>query len=407
MLVGSGKTLAFVLPVVQRLKQFPPLPRPTSVGRGFVQNAKCRVLILEPTRELANQVNMEILKLAHVRTAVLYGGASSQDQAAALGRGSDVVVATPGRLNDMVQRGTLSLDEVKTVVLDEADEMLRMGFQEQVEDIMAFMPQPKQVLLFSATLPSWVNQTAARYLKSPVLVDKVTGVANTTPSTIMHKAMVTPRNLSETAEQIRDIFQTENVQRAIIFSKTKRDCAGISDLLASVGIRARELHGDISQTQRDRTMSDFRAGRFKALVATDVAARGLDVANVDMVINIGFPNDHAFYVHRSGRTGRAGKKGVSLLLYQENERSKIHELTKEIGAKFEQLILPTQHAGKVSDTCNSAASYCSTWFHCPDPNTKAPLYQFLLLTMSSDKMAWWQERISLRVRIMTHFTVRI
>jgi superfamily II DNA/RNA helicase len=350
-----------VLPVVQRLKQFPPLQRP-KVGGGrydYVADAKCRVLILEPTRELANQVNMEILKLAHVRTAVLYGGASSSEQARALGRGADVVVATPGRLLDMVQRGVLSLDEVKTVVLDEADEMLRMGFQEQVEQIMAHMQQPKQVLLFSATLPTWVNKTSARYLKNPILVDKVTGVENTTPSTITHKALTVTRNLPDTAELLRDIFESQGVARAIIFSRTKRDCAGLSDLLSRLNVRARELHGDIPQQSRDRTMSEFRAGRFQALVATDVAARGLDIANVDMVVNIGFPDDHAFYVHRSGRTGRAGRKGVSLLMYQSEERSKIHELTKEIGAKFEQLILPTSHNGKVRRHTHQHTPPCS------------------------------------------------
>lgn len=349
--LGSGKTLAFVLPVVQRLRQFPPLRPPTISGGGryggYVSDAKCRVVILEPTRELANQVNQEILKLAHVRTAVLYGGAPAHEQARALGRGCDIVVATPGRLIDMVQRGTLSLDEVKTVVLDEADEMLRMGFQEQVENIMSLMQQQKQVLLFSATLPTWVNKTADRYLKSPTMVDKVTGFENTTPSTITHKALVTSRSLPETAELLRDVFETQNVARCIIFSKTKRDCAGLSDLLSRIGVRSRELHGDIPQNARDRTMSEFRMGRFHTLVATDVAARGLDVQNIDMVVNIGFPDDHAFYVHRSGRTGRAGKKGVSLLLYQSEERAKIAELTKEIGAKFEQLTLPTEHKGKV------------------------------------------------------------
>lgn len=345
---GSGKTLAFVLPVVQRLKQFAPLATPRSSGGryGYVTDAKCRVLILEPTRELANQVNMEILKLAHVRTAVLYGGASSSEQSRALGRGVDLVVATPGRLLDMVQRGVLSLSEVKTVVLDEADEMLRMGFQEQVEQIMSHMTQPKQVLLFSATLPAWVNKTASRYLKNPILVDKVTGVVNTTPSTITHKAITVTRHLPDTVDLLRDIFESHNVARVIVFSRTKRDCAGISDLLCNNGVRARELHGDVPQNARDRTMSDFRSGRFQALVATDVAARGLDVANVDMVVNIGFPDDHAFYVHRSGRTGRAGKKGVSLLMHHQEERSKIHELTKETGAKFHQFVMPDEHKGK-------------------------------------------------------------
>ena len=345
--IGSGKTLAFVLPVVQRLKQFPPLPRTNSHGR-YVADVKCRVLILEPTRELANQVNMEILKLAHVKTAVLYGGAPVPAQAQQLARGSDVVVATPGRLLDMVNRGTLSLSEVKTVVLDEADEMLRMGFQEQVEEVMKQIQHEKQVLLFSATLPKWVDATASKYLKNPVTVDKVTGFENTTPSTITHITATVSSNLPDTARLIRDIFVTRGVRRGIIFSKTKNNCGAISDLLCQAGIRARELHGDVPQYARDRTMADFKSGRFSALVATDVAARGIDIANVDLVVNMGYPDDHEFYVHRSGRTGRAGNKGVSVLLHSPQERRKIHDLAEAIGVKFQQLQLPTQHDGQVS-----------------------------------------------------------
>ena len=277
--------------MVQRLKQFPPLPRPTVAGSSSygstVMGAKCRVLILEPTRELANQVNAEILKLAHVRTAVLYGGAPVWQQAQSLSRGVDVIVATPGRLLDMVRRGTVSLDEVKTVVLDEADEMLRMGFDVQVEEVMSFIQHQKQVLLFSATLPAWVRQTAARYCQTPVIVDKVTGVENSTPSTIVHKALAASRALPETVEMLRDIFEANNIKRTIIFTQTKRDASAFADLLNRAGVRSRELHGDVPQQERDRTMTFFRAGKCTALVATDVAARGLDIPNVEMVVNVG------------------------------------------------------------------------------------------------------------------------
>lgn len=236
----------------------------------------------------------------------------------------------------MVNRGTVSLSEVKTVVLDEADEMLRMGFQEQVEEVMTHIRHQKQVLLFSATLPPWVRETAARYCKEPTIVDKVTGVENTTPSTISHMTLAASRMLPETVQMLRDIFEAHNVQRTIVFTSTKRDASAFSELLNRCGVQARELHGDVPQMERDRTMAAFRAGKCKALVATDVAARGLDISNVDMVVNIGFPKDPAFYVHRSGRTGRAGKSGISLLLYMPDERSKIHSLTKEIGAAFTQ-----------------------------------------------------------------------
>jgi len=245
-------------------------------------------------------------------------------------------VATPGRLLDMVRRGTLSLDEVKTVVLDEADEMLRMGFDVQVEEVMTFIQHQKQMLLFSATLPAWVRATAARYCKDPIIVDKITGMENTTPSTITHKALAAARSLPETVEMLRDVFEAHNVKRSIVFTATKRDASAFCELLNRVGMRSRELHGDVPQVERDRTMAFFRAGKCSVLVATDVAARGLDIPNVEMVVHVGFPKDPAFYVHRSGRTGRAGRSGTSLLLYMPEERSKLHSLTKEIGANFGQ-----------------------------------------------------------------------
>lgn len=339
---GSGKTLAFVLPVIERLRRMGP-PR----HRPYGAPAECRLLILEPTRELANQVNGEILKLAHVRSAVLYGGAPAVPQMRALQRGVDVVVATPGRLTDMVRRGALTLDQVATVVLDEADEMLRMGFQEQVDELMSMMQHPKQVLLFSATMPAWVSEASRRYLREPILVDKVTGAENTTPTTIKHKLMTMSRMLPETAESIRDILMAHNVKKALVFTRTKVDASSLSHLLQGKNVTSRELHGDISQRERDYTMNDFRRDRFQVLVATDVAARGLDISNVDMVINLGFPNDAAFYVHRSGRTGRAGKKGISLLMYTPEERSKIAALTKEIKAPFTQLEMPKEVNGHV------------------------------------------------------------
>lgn len=333
---GTGKTLAFGLPIATRLE--------VSRERG----RKPRALILTPTRELAKQIARELeSSAAHLFTTTIYGGTSYTPQERDLQRGVDIVVGTPGRVIDHLGRGSLGFDELQIAVLDEADEMLSMGFQEAVEKILEFAPKDRQTMLFSATIPRWVDKLARGYLRSPIKVDLV-GDENATQSTTTHLAIKV--NPAARTRVLADLLTVQGPERAIIFTRTKRDCDELALELIHRGLEAEAIHGDLAQSQRERALEGFRAGRTRVLVATDVAARGLDVPDVELVVQHHFPNDSEAYIHRSGRTGRAGKSGVAVVLYTDREQRSLRTLEHETGVFFER-----RDAPKASDVGMAAS----------------------------------------------------
>ncbi|GKV33686.1 hypothetical protein SLEP1_g42160 [Rubroshorea leprosula] len=332
---GQGKTLAFVLPILESLTNGPAkASRKTGYGRAP------SVIVLLPTRELANQVHADFevyggaLGLA---TCCLYGGASYHDQGMKLKRGVDIVVGTPGRIKDHIERGNIDLRSLKFRILDEADEMLRMGFVEDVELILGKVEDVTKVqtLLFSATLPDWVKNIAARFLKpSKKTVDLVGNEKMKASANVRH--IVLPCSKSAMSQLIPDIIRCySSGGRTIVFTETKDFASELSGLLPG----ARALHGDIQQAQREVTLKGFRSGKFSTLVATNVAARGLDINDVQLIIQCEPPRDVEAYIHRSGRTGRAGNTGVAVMLY-DPRRSNVSKIERESGVKFEHISAP-------------------------------------------------------------------
>ncbi|KAJ0780950.1 putative RNA helicase transcription factor interactor and regulator CCHC(Zn) family [Helianthus annuus] len=304
---GTGKTLAFAIPIIKRLTEEDEDNRNSLAGR------LPRVLVLAPTRELAKQVETEIKESApYLRTVCVYGGVSYTLQKNQLSRGVDIVVGTPGRLIDLVNSNVLKLGEVQFLVLDEADQMLAVGFEEDVETILEKLPPQRQSMLFSATMPRWVQKLSRKYLKTPLTVDLVGDQDEKLAEGI--KLYAIPTTSTTKRSMLGDLVTVyAKGGKTIIFTQTKRDADEVSMALTS-SIASEALHGDISQHQRERTLNGFRQGKFTVLVATDVASRGLDIPNVDLVIHYELPNDPETFVHRSGRTGRAGKKGVDDVL---------------------------------------------------------------------------------------------
>jgi ATP-dependent RNA helicase DeaD len=322
---GTGKTAAFGIPLVNMV----------SPQQKHVQG-----LILTPTRELAIQVAGELRKIAkynRVRTLPIYGGQAIGSQIRALQQGVQVVIGTPGRVLDHLRRGTLKLDKLKTVVLDEADEMLDMGFIEDIEAIFQGTPEERQTLLFSATMPPEVKRLASRYMKDPVNV-----TINRGEVTVPLIEQVYYKVLERTKlESLCRIVDSEEVELGIIFCRTKRGVDELTEALMARGYLADGLHGDLSQAQRDRVMKKFRAGDVQLLIATDVAARGIDVENVTHVINYDIPQDPESYVHRIGRTGRAGKRGLALTLVTPVEFKLLKLIEKETKARLEAREVPS------------------------------------------------------------------
>lgn len=291
---GTGKTAAFGIPVIERL----------------TEQRQIQALVLTPTRELAIQVSEELAKIGkfrRIKTLPIYGGQSIDRQIRALQFGVQVVIGTPGRLLDHIRRNTIKLNAVNTLVLDEADEMLDMGFVDDIETILQNIPaEGRQTLLFSATMPKPIAALAAKYMKNPKTVT-------------VSKEQLTVPLIDQIYYETRDkldglcrVLDLETADKLIIFCRTKR---GVDDLVVSLqarGFMADGLHGDLSQSQRDKVMKKFRDGKLEILIATDVAARGLDIDHVSHVINYDIPQDHESYVHRIGRTGRAGKKGIAI-----------------------------------------------------------------------------------------------
>lgn len=323
---GTGKTAAFGLPLLQRID--PEVKKP-------------QALILSPTRELCLQIGSDLADFSKympsIKVLPVYGGSSIESQIRALRTGVQVIVATPGRLIDLINRGEVNLDDVHTVVLDEADEMLNMGFLESIDAILEHVPADRKMLMFSATMPNEIARIAKKYMKDPVEI--VVGNRNEGAENVRHiYYMVNARDKYLALKRIAD--DTPNIY-GIIFCRTRRDTQEIADKLIADGYNADALHGDLSQQQRDIVMRKFRDRVITLLVATDVAARGLDVDDLTHVINYGLPDDTAVYTHRSGRTGRAGKTGVSIAIIHSREKGKLREIEKKIGKKFERKEVPT------------------------------------------------------------------
>jgi len=323
---GTGKTAAFGLPIIQKIDAKLKAPQ---------------ALILCPTRELCLQLSADLNDYSKyvndVKVLPVYGGSSIDSQIRALKRGVQIIVATPGRLIDLLNRKVMSLDLVHTVVLDEADEMLNMGFTESIDDILSRVPKERSMLLFSATMPNEIAKITRKYMEKPTEI--VIGRKNEGALNVKHVYyMVTARDKYLALKRIADYYP--NIY-AILFCRTRRETQEIADKLIQDGYDADSLHGDLSQSQRDLVMGKFRKKNLQFLVATDVAARGIDVDDITHVINFGLPDDVESYTHRSGRTGRAGKNGTSISIIHIKEKGRIAQFEKSLNKQFEKRTLPT------------------------------------------------------------------
>ncbi len=326
---GTGKTAAFGLPVIEKTD---------------VNNKNVQCLILSPTRELAIQIANDLTNytkyIKGFNVIPVYGGASADTQIRSLNKGGQIVVGTPGRVNDLIKRRKLKVNNIKWLILDEADEMLNMGFKEELDAILGNTPEEKQTLLFSATMPKEVFSIANKYMKNHEQI-KVGG-SNKGADTVSHEYYVVHARdrylaLKRLADVNPDIY-------GIVFCRTRRETKEVADKLIKDGYNADALHGDLSQAQRDHVMLRFREKNLQILVATDVAARGLDVNDLTHVINYNLPDELEAYIHRSGRTGRANNKGVSIAIINTREQGKIKLVEKKVGKKFERKEVPTGKA---------------------------------------------------------------
>jgi len=323
---GTGKTAAFGFPLLQLIDT------DSRVTQG---------LILSPTRELCLQIASELRNYAKylpkVNVVAVYGGASIEEQARSLKKGAQIIVATPGRMQDMIRRNFVDISHINYCVLDEADEMLNMGFYEDITAILSHTPQEKSTWLFSATMPNEVAKIARKFMRKPIEI--TVGTRNQATSTVQHEYYIVSgrhryQALKRLADANPDIF-------SVVFCRTKRDTQAVAEKLIEDGYNAAALHGDLSQNQRDLVMKSFRARQIQMLVATDVAARGIDVDDITHVIHYQLPDEIETYNHRSGRTGRAGKSGISMVILPKSEVKKIKTIEKMIGQPFEQKQLPS------------------------------------------------------------------
>lgn len=323
---GTGKTAAFGIPILERVDARSKAPQ---------------ALVLCPTRELAIQVAEEIGKLAsHKRgvfTLPVYGGQPIERQFRALAKGAQIIVGTPGRIMDHMERGTLRLDHVSMAVLDEADEMLDMGFRDDIEAILEQTPEGCQRIFFSATMPAAIMEMAKRFLNNPEIL-KITQKILTVPTIEQVYYEVRPHQKMDALCRVLD---SQGFRKALVFCSTKRGVDEVTAHLQTRGYQSDGLHGNLAQTQRDRVMSRFRSGGIEILVATDVAARGIDVDDVDAVINYDIPNDVENYVHRIGRTGRAGRAGRAFTFVSAREHYKLRDIIRYTKARIVQSQLPT------------------------------------------------------------------
>ncbi|EYU43162.1 hypothetical protein ABFS82_08G119800 [Erythranthe guttata] len=324
---GTGKTLAFGIPIMDKIIKF---------NEKHGQGKNPLALILAPTRELAKQVDKEFAEAApKLDTLCVYGGVPISRQMSTLDHGVDIIVGTPGRVIDLIKRGSLNLKEVQFLVLDEADQMLNVGFADDVETILGFITQKHQTMMFSATMPNWILRLTQKFLKNPLTVDLVGDSDQKLADGISLYSIAA--DMREKQAIIGSLI-TEHAKggKCIVFTQTKRDADRLAHAMQG-NFKCEALHGDISQNQRERTLSAFRDGRFNTLVATDVAARGLDVPNVDLIIHYELPNSSEIFVHRSGRTGRAGKKGSAILIYSTHQYREVKSIEREVGCRFTEL----------------------------------------------------------------------
>ncbi|WP_338647948.1 DEAD/DEAH box helicase [Flavobacterium sp. KS-LB2] len=323
---GTGKTAAFGFPVIQKID---------------ANNRNTQALILSPTRELCLQITNEIKNYSKyekgINVVAVYGGASITEQARDIKRGAQIIVATPGRMQDMINRGLVNISQISFCILDEADEMLNMGFYEDIVNILSTTPDEKNTWLFSATMPAEVARIGKQFMKDPIEI--TVGAKNSGSATVSHEFyLVNARDRYEALKRLADanpdIF-------SVVFCRTKRDTQAVAEKLIEDGYSAAALHGDLSQAQRDGVMKSFRGRQIQMLVATDVAARGIDVDNITHVVNYQLPDEIETYNHRSGRTGRAGKLGTSIVIVTKSELRKISSIERIIKQKFEEKTIPS------------------------------------------------------------------
>src|SRR5690554_1999537 len=323
---GTGKTAAFGFPMLQKID---------------VKSRTTQGLILSPTRELCLQITNEMIAygkyMPGLNVTAIYGGASITDQARQIKRGAQIVVATPGRIKDMIGRGLVDISEIDYCILDEADEMLNMGFFEDIKDILSNTPKEKSTWLFSATMPKEVSIIAKKFMSSPKEI--TVGTKNSGANTVQHEYYVVGGR--DRYEALKRLADTNPDIFSLVFCRTKRDTQKVAEKLIEDGYNAGALHGDLSQNQRDLVMNSFRKKQIQMLVATDVAARGIDVDDITHVINYQLPDDIETYTHRSGRTGRAGKSGISMVIITKSELRKISAIERIIKQKFDAKKIPS------------------------------------------------------------------
>jgi len=322
---GSGKTATFALGLLNKLD---------------VKRFRVQTLVLCPTRELADQVAVEIRKLArgihNIKVLTLCGGMAFGPQVGSLEHGAHIIVGTPGRIEEHLRKANLNLDNLTTLVLDEADRMLDMGFQQALDDIVSYMPEQRQTMLFSATYPAKIEKTAQRIMQSPVTIE----VQDSHNKESILQTLYQVENNQSRVEAIRLLLQAHQPETTLIFCNTKIDTDRVANELRAVGYAALALHGDLEQKQRDQTLVCFANRSASVLVATDVAARGLDIESLDLVINYQIASELEVHTHRIGRTGRAGAQGIACSLYTHRENHKIGLLEDYLDEKFERNNLP-------------------------------------------------------------------
>jgi len=331
---GTGKTAAFGLPLMDK------------IAKKKIE----RALVITPTRELATQVSDELYHLGRfcgIRTITVYGGVGYGRQIALINKGVQVIVATPGRLKDLYKKGKIDSFNPEIIVLDEADEMLDMGFLEDIKEIFEYIPQNRQTLLFSATMPEPIKELANEILTNPQFVSVVGEDESTTNNIIEQSYYVIEE--AQRDEAIVKLLETEKTNKSIIFCRMRREVDRLSEHLKAMGFLAEGLHGDLDQMERERIVKGYRRGESKVMVATDVASRGLDVKNVTHVFNYHIPFDPQSYVHRIGRTGRAGKSGKAITLVSTNEFKELQRIQKEVGAEMQLATIVLDKESEVTD----------------------------------------------------------
>ncbi len=334
---GTGKTAAFSLPLIHRM----------STNTKWAEACKPHALILAPTRELAVQIDDSLRtygKGSRLRTAVVFGGNSMRSQIRAMEKGVHILVATPGRLMDLHQQGYVKFDEVTTFILDEADRMLDMGFINDVKKVAAKMPKGRQTVLFSATMPKAVAALAEELLSDPVRVS--VAPESTTAERVDQKVYFLPKDKKRSL--LGDLLANKDLERVLVFTRTKRGADRVTKFLDQIGVKADAIHGDKKQSARQRALRAFKDGKIRALVATDIAARGIDVDGITHVINYELPNEPESYVHRIGRTARGGAAGIAISFCDADERAYLKDIEKNTRQKVDVVVDHPFHSAEIA-----------------------------------------------------------